>query len=49
MYKKILLKKMQKKEKIYFWACDISKSSGEGILANSFLKTICNIIRMLLL
>ena len=29
---------MQKKEKIYFWACDISKSSGEGILANSFLK-----------
>ena len=29
---------MQKKEKIYFWACDISDSSGEGILANSFLK-----------
>ena len=24
--------------KIYFWACDISKNSGEGILANLFLK-----------
>ena len=26
------------KKKIYFWASDISKSSGEGILANSFIK-----------
>lgn len=26
------------KKKIYFWASDISKSSGEGILANSFMK-----------
>ena len=25
-------------DKIYFWACDISKNSGEGILANLFLK-----------
>ena len=24
--------------KIYFWACDISNNSGEGILANLFLK-----------
>ena len=24
--------------KIYFWACDISDNSGEGILANLFLK-----------
>ena len=24
--------------KIYFWACDISQNSGEGILANIFLK-----------
>ena len=24
--------------KIYFWACDISKNSGEGILANLFIK-----------
>ena len=26
------------KKKIYFWASDISNSSGEGILANSFIK-----------
>ena len=24
--------------KIYFWACDFSKNSGEGILANLFIK-----------
>ena len=24
--------------KIYFWACDFSKNSGEGILANLFVK-----------
>ena len=26
------------KKKIYFWASDISNNSGEGILANSFIK-----------
>ncbi len=26
------------KKKIYFWASDISNSSGEGILANSFIR-----------
>jgi hypothetical protein len=25
---------------IYFWACDICKSSGEGILARSFIKKL---------
>ncbi len=25
-------------KKIYYWACDISQNSGEGILANLFLK-----------
>ncbi len=29
---------MQTKKIIYFWASDVSKNSGEGILANSFLK-----------
>ena len=29
-------------DKIYFWACDISKNSGEGILANLFLKKYIN-------
>ena len=29
-------------DKIYFWACDISQNSGEGILANLFLKKYIN-------
>ena len=29
---------MEIKKKIYFWASDISNNSGEGILANSFIK-----------
>ena len=29
---------MQTKKKVYYWACDISENSGEGILANSFIK-----------
>ena len=28
--------------KIYFWACDISNNSGEGILANLFLRKYFN-------
>ena len=29
-------------DKIYYWACDISQNSGEGILANLFLKKHIN-------
>ena len=29
-------------DKIYFWACDVSQNSGEGILANLFLKKYIN-------
>ncbi len=29
---------LRKTKKIYYWACDISKNSGEGILANSFIS-----------
>ncbi len=28
--------------KVYYWACDISQNSGEGILANLFLKRFIN-------
>lgn len=31
---------MKNKKIIYYWACDVSNSSGEGILANSFLKKL---------
>ncbi len=31
---------MKNKKIIYYWACDISSSSGEGILGNSFLKKL---------
>jgi hypothetical protein len=26
------------REKIYFWACDYSENSGEGILGRSYIK-----------
>ena len=29
-------------DKIYYWACDISQNSGEGILASLFLKKFIN-------
>ena len=31
---------MKNKKIIYYWACDVSNSSGEGILGNSFLKKL---------
>ena len=31
---------MKNKKIIYYWACDISNSSGEGILGNSFLNKL---------
>ena len=31
---------MKNKKIIYYWACDISSSSGEGILGNSFIKKL---------
>ena len=33
---------LKKTKNIYYWACDISKNSGEGILANSFIANSLN-------